>query len=46
MQYKHGEKLLEKACFKYNNISDFACYRGGPIPYIKINFLVVDFMDL
>jgi hypothetical protein len=38
-QYKHGEKLLEKAYFKYPNISDIAFCIGGQIPYIKINFL-------
>ena len=38
-QYKICEKLLEKCCCKYNNISDFEFCIGGEIPYIKINFI-------
>ncbi len=46
-QYKHCEKLLEKAYCKYNNISDFEFCIGGEIPYIRvIIFLIVDLMNL
>ena len=38
-QYKHCEKLLEKAYCKYSNISDFEFCIGGKIRYIKVNFI-------
>ncbi len=37
--YKICEKLFEKCCCKYNNISDFEFCIGGEIPFIKINFV-------
>jgi hypothetical protein len=38
-QYKFCEKLLNKACSKYNNILDYEFCTGGEITYIKVNFI-------